>query len=214
MGREGRPAPAAVNTEPPAPDFPDDAVEVGRVIGAWGVKGAIKVQPFAADPQALFSSKRWWLRPPQAVAAGPVPAARSAPPPLLRVRQAKEHGDVIIATCDGVDDRDAAEALKGARVFVARSSFPTAAADEYYWVDLIGASVVNREGRVLGTVSGLLETGPQCVLCVTPPAADAGAAAGTEARTPDDVLIPFVAAYVDSVDTAARLIRVDWQADY
>ena len=44
-------------------DFPADAVEVGRVVGAWGVKGWIKVQPFASDPQALFSTKRWYLRP-------------------------------------------------------------------------------------------------------------------------------------------------------
>jgi hypothetical protein len=43
----------------------DDAVEVGRVLGAWGVKGGIRVKPFATDPQALFSSKRWFLQPPE-----------------------------------------------------------------------------------------------------------------------------------------------------
>ena len=48
-----------------APALPADAVEVGRVIGAWGIKGGIKVKPFAADPQALFSSKRWYIQPPE-----------------------------------------------------------------------------------------------------------------------------------------------------
>jgi 16S rRNA processing protein RimM len=48
-----------------APALPDDAVEVGRVLGAWGIKGGIKVKPFAADPQALFSSKRWYILPPE-----------------------------------------------------------------------------------------------------------------------------------------------------
>jgi 16S rRNA processing protein RimM len=182
-----------------APAFPDDAVEVGRVMGAWGVKGGIKVKPFAADPQALFSSKRWFLRPPDV----PRPGAPATLPGLLRVREAREQGDAIVATCADIDDRDAAERLKGARVFVARSSFPTAGADEYYWVDLIGLQVHDREGVVLGTVSGLLETGPHCVLSVTPPGHGAS-----------EVLIPFVAAYVDRVDLAAGVVQVDWRPDY
>lgn len=179
--------------------FPEDAVEVGRVLGAWGVKGALRVKPFAADPQALFSSKRWFLRPgvaPRAAAASPVPT-------LLRVMSAREQGEAVVASCHDLTDRDAAEALRGARVFVPRSSFPTAGEDEYYWVDLIGLAVRNREGQNLGTVSGLLETGPHCVLCVAPPETDA-----------DETLIPFVAAYVDRVDMAARIVEVDWQRDY
>jgi 16S rRNA processing protein RimM len=175
------------------PDFPADAVEVGRVLGAWGIKGWIKVQPFADDPQALFSSKRWHLRP----AEGP---ATAAPPPLLRVTHAREHGGFIVAGAQEVADRAAAEALKGARVFVARSSFPTAASDEYYWVDLIGCSVVNREGVELGAVADLLDTGAGSVLRVQQ---------GDAER-----LIPFVAVYIDDVDLAARRIRVDWGADY
>ena len=185
------------------PAFPSDAVEVGRVLGAWGVRGAIKVKPHAADPQALFSSKRWFLRPPETPPAGPPIAL----PALLRVRQAREQGDAVVATCADLDDRDAAERLKGARVYVARSSFPTAGDDEYYWVDLIGLDVRNREGVLLGQVSGLLETGPHCVLCVASPTGVSGGA-------DDELMIPFVAAYVDDVDLAARTVTVDWQPDY
>ena len=175
------------------PDFPADAVEVGRVLGAWGIKGWMKVQPFADDPQALFSSKRWYLR----AAEGP---AVATPPPLLHVTHAREHGGVIVAGAQEVEDRAAAEALKGARIFVARSSFPTAGSDEFYWVDLIGCSVVNREGVELGTVDDLLDTGASSVLRVQQ---------GDAER-----LIPFVAAYIDDVDLAARRIRVDWGTDY
>ena len=53
-------------TAPDAPPRPADAIEVGRVLGAWGVKGGIKVKPFSSDPQALFSSKRWFLEPSEA----------------------------------------------------------------------------------------------------------------------------------------------------
>jgi 16S rRNA processing protein RimM len=192
------PVPSAQPPPDDAPAFPDDAVEVGRILGAWGVKGAIKVKPFATDPQALFSSKRWFLRPGMTARPGAIL------PPLLHIRQAREQGDAIVATCAEIDDRDAAECLKGARVFVARSSFPTAAEDEYYWVDLIGLRVANREGVELGVVSGLLQTGPQCVLCVAPPPGAGDA----------EILIPFVDAYVDRVDLPGRVVHVDWQPDY
>ena len=193
------------------PPWPDDAVEVGFVADAFGIKGWIKVQPHAADPQALFSTKRWFVQPPLDPRHGPA-GGRSVPlPHLLRVAQAKEHGGGVVAQVQGVDDRGAAEALKGARVFVSRQSFPTAASDEFYWIDLIGLAVVNRQGEALGTVAGLLDTGPQSVLRVAPSAA----AAGMEA-TPavEERLIPFVAAYVDTVDLAGRRIVVDWGLDY
>ncbi len=180
-------------------EWPADAVEVGRVIGAWGVKGGVKVKAFAAAPEALFSTKRWYLAEPEA--AGPRPAGTW--PLLLKVLQAKEQADAVVASVQDINDRDAAEALKGARVFVPRASFPTPEAGEFYWVDLIGLAVANRDGQALGDVVGLIETGPHCVLRVQP--ADAQA---------EELLIPFVDAYVDRVDTTARCITVDWQADY
>lgn len=178
--------------------MPADAIEVGRIADAWGIKGWFKVLPHSADPQALFSSKRWYLQPSEKGAktfSGTV---------LLRVREAREHSDVVVASAQEIDDRNAAEALKGARVFVPRSSFPTAAEDEYYWVDLLGLDVVNREGAVLGTVRDLMSTGPQTVLVV----------AWEQDGKPQERLIPFVSAYVDGVDLPARRITVDWSADF
>src|SRR5712691_9658046 len=107
------------------PAWPEDAIEVGRIVDAWGVKGWIKVQPFAADPQALFSSRRWFLKPPEPQGPKRLPAA-VAVPPILKITQAKHHGDGVVAQAQEVDDRSAAEALRGARVFVPRASFPTA----------------------------------------------------------------------------------------
>ena len=126
--------------------------------------------------------------------------ARSVPE-SLHIRQSREHGALVVAQAEEVADRDAAEALKGARVFVARSSFPTAGDDEYYWIDLIGCTVVNREGESLGQVSELSDTGAHSVLHLRQGEAT-------------ERLIPFVAAYVDEVDLAARRIRVDWGLDY
>ena len=190
------------------PPWPEDAIEVGRIIDAWGVKGWIKVQPFAADPQALFSTRRWFLKPPEPQNGPKRPlASPSALPPSLKITQAKPHGDWVVAQVQEVDNRSGAEALRGARVFVPRASFPTADPDEFYWVDLIGLSVVNLQGETLGTVTGLLDTGPHSVLRIAPP----GAEGGDEAA---ERLVPFVGAYVNDVNLAERRITVDWGLDY
>ena len=199
MAAPGRPAAdSRLPTDIEPAELPADAIEVGRIADAWGIQGWFKVLPHSADPQALFSSKRWYLQPTEKgtkTFSGTV---------LLRVREAKEHSDSIVARADAVDDRNTAELLKGARIFVGRSSFPTAAKDEYYWVDLLGLEVVNREGVHLGTVKDLMSTGPQTVLVVQ----------YEEDGKPQERMIPFVAAYVDGVDLQARRIQVDWQADY
>lgn len=181
-----------------ATELPPDAIEVGRIADAWGVKGWFKVIPHSASPEALFSSRRWYLQPAE---KGPKAFPGTA---LLRIREAKEHSDAIVARAQDIEDRDVAEALRGARVFVPRSSFPTAGDDEYYWVDLIGLQVVNREGVALGRVADLMATGPQTVLVLD----------YEEAGHKAERMIPFVAAYVDHVDLAAKKITVDWQPDY
>ncbi len=188
------------------PDFPADAIEVGRIVGPWGVKGAFKVHAHASDPQALFSSRRWYLQAPAEAKPGP---RRLPPPPLLRVTQAREQGSVVVATAQEVPDRLTAEALNGALVFVSRASFPSAGEGEYYWVDLIGMVVVNRDGVPLGQVVDLIDTGAHSVLRVRRP--DAARDASPELA---ERLVPFVAAYIDQVDLTARQIRVDWGLDY
>lgn len=189
------------------PAWPADAVEVGCIVDAWGIKGWFKIQPYAADPQALFASKHWFLKPP-ASALGLRPGMRELPA-LLRIVQAKDHGDGIVAQAQEIPDRSAAETLHGARIFVSRQSFPSADSDEYYWVDLIGLAVSNRQGEALGSVIGLLDTGAHSVLRVAPQALAPGKTAQEAER-----LIPFVAAYVDSVSLAERRIVVDWGLDY
>jgi 16S rRNA processing protein RimM len=197
---------------PDQPDWPADAIEVGRIIDAYGIKGWLRVQPYAADPQALFSSRRWFLQAPDKLlpaGAGPAAAAAVRYPTMLRITDAREQGDGIVASAQDIADRNAAEAYKGARIFVSRSSFPTAGDGEYYWIDLIGLDVVNREGQALGRVDKMIDNGAQSVLCVVQPPAD-----GVAGAKPQERLIPFVDVFVDSVDLAARRIVVDWGLDY
>lgn len=183
--------------------WPDDAIEVAVVTGAWGIKGGIRLKAFSADPQALFSTKRWYWQLPVGAMADQRDRLRALEQPL-RVASVREHGDGLVALIHELADRDLAQQCKGLRLFVKRSSFPSAAEGEYYWVDLIGLEVYNRQGERLGAVAGLMQTGPHSVLRIE---STDGAGKSMER------LVPFVDAYVDSVDLSARRIQVDWGLD-
>lgn len=185
----------------PAAALPEDAVEVGRIGEAWGVKGWFKVFAHSREPGALLAAGAWFLLPVQQQGArSPFSGAV-----LLTVRDVREHADTLVAQAEGISDRAVAEQLRGARVFVARSAFPEVQDGEYYWVDLIGLAVVNREGVQLGTVKELLPSGPQTTLVLT---------GELHEGKPRERMIPFVSAFVDKVDLPGKSITVDWQPDY
>lgn len=187
-----------------ADPLPEDLVEVGYVGAAYGIRGWIKVQPHADDASALLHARRWWLlAPPQ---AGLVVAdASRAQPVCVKIAQSREHSGTVVAQASGVADRNLAEALRGRRVWIRRADFPAPEADEFYWVDLIGCTVSNEQGELLGEVSGLIDNGAHQILQVAFAQPDGKAG---------ERLIPFVDAFLRSVDTEARRIVVDWGLDY
>jgi 16S rRNA processing protein RimM len=199
-------------------DLPADAVAVGRILGPWGIKGWVKVMPYSAAPEALFSSKRWLIQAPSTQSTAPSAKLKAAAQTqdsayrLLPIAEAKEHTGSVVARSLAVPDRTAAEALKGAEIFVSRASFPTPDTDEYYWVDLLGLGVSNREGVNLGVVTDLLHTGPQTVLVIqqAAPLASSDTPTSAEKAAVHETLIPFVSAYIDTVDLAGKRITVDW----
>ena len=179
--------------------LPDDAVEVGAIVDAYGLKGWVKVAAHASSAQggdALTSAKGWWLVKGREIKSAPVVAA-------------KVHGDSVVAQLNGASDRDEALALRGWRVHVRRSDFPSLGADEFYWVDLIGLEVVNEAGAALGTVADLIDNGAHTVLRIEYPSQGKDGQPVTGER-----LIPFVGVYVKTVDQAAKRIVVDWETDY
>lgn len=189
-----------------ASPLPDDAVELGRIQDAWGIKGWVRILPHSADTSALLASSQWFLQPPEARFARGFSAFTGGV--AVVVAEIKAHADGLVARLEGVNDRNAAEALKGVRISLPRSAFPETPEGEYYWVDLIGLDVLNREGVHLGVVRDLMPTGPTSVL-VLEYAATVDGVEQTAER-----MIPFVAAYIDDVDKARRRITADWQPDY
>ena len=167
-------------------------IVLGKIVGAYGVQGWVRVHPFADDPSSWGRMKAWQL-------------GREGEPPeswreVAPVRS-KLQSDGLLVQLDGVTDRTAAEALKGALVGAARAALPATGKDEYYWADLIGLDVVNGRDERLGSVKELIESAASDVLVV---AADDGT----------ERLLPFVSAVVLDVDVAAKRIRVEWEADW
>lgn len=166
---------------------PADLVELGAVRGAYGLKGWVRITPFAADGVVLESVRRWWLR-------------QSAAAKELKLQEVRRHGESILAKWEGCESKEAADSLKSATIAVARSDFPPLAEGEHYLSDVIGYRVINREGFQLGKVSGLRTGATTQWLEVN----DAG-----QSRS---LLIPLVDQYIDAIE--AELIRVDWQHDW
>jgi 16S rRNA processing protein RimM len=175
---------------------PDDLVLVGYIAGAYGLNGWVRVRPHSAEADALLHAKTWWLNKPE---------IRD----VARM-QAKMHSGDVVAQLMGVADRNAAEALKGASVQIARSHFPALDDNEFYWVDLIGLEVQNLQGEQLGRVLDLMDNGAHPILRV------AVSATQTEEikTTQQELLIPFVDQFVIEVDRSAKKITVDWGLDY
>ena len=161
---------------------------MGRIGAPHGVRGALRVRPDSEDPASLARYGEWLLR------------SRSGAWSAHRVRSVRGQGDWLVAELEGIESREAAGALRGAEVGVPRESLPPLAENEYYQADLVGLTVVNREGVALGTLRAFIESGAHPIAQVV---GDEGV----------ERLIPWVAHCVDRVDIAARRIDVDWPAD-
>lgn len=168
-------------------------IVLGRIAGAYGVQGWVRLHPFGDDPLSWRSMPQWWLSADDGAEAQHWQA--------FTLRNCRTHGKSVVAALEEVGDRDAAEALAGFYVGAPRAALPKPAENEYYWADLIGLEVRNTADEALGTVSGLISTGAHDVLQLRDEAGE-------------ERLIPFVAAYVLDVDEAAKLIRVDWNRDW
>lgn len=154
---------------------------LGVITGAHGVKGEVRVKSFTAAPGAIAGY-------------GPLEDEPGQRRFALAVRGAVR--GQLIARVDGVLDRNAAERLKGTRLYVARDALPAPAADEYYHADLVGLAVLLKDGGPLGRVRAVH---------------DFGAGGNLEVEKPDGgvVLVPFTEQVVPEVDLVEGRLVVD-----
>jgi 16S rRNA processing protein RimM len=161
---------------------------MGRVLGAHGIKGALMVASFCEPPRRLLSYPNWWLR-------------RGDEPRAVTLLRGQDSTKGLIVELDGIEDRDAANALKGTEIAIERALLPALRKGQYYWTDLEGLRVVNQDDSDLGRVDHLFDNGAHPILVVRD---------GERER-----MIPFVLdRHVLDVDLDAGVIRVDWDADF
>lgn len=164
----------------------NELVIMGRVVAPYGVLGWLKIHPDTEMLDSLLDYPTWWL-------------GRDQDWQALKVVGAKVHNDLLVAKLLGIDDRDAAFALKSKLIAVPRASLPKLGKDEYYWADLIGLNVKNLQNADFGKITDVFATGANDVIVTS----------GERER-----LIPYIAQAILEVNLDAKTMLVDWDADF
>ncbi|WP_231940844.1 ribosome maturation factor RimM [Acidihalobacter aeolianus] len=161
---------------------------MARVSAPFGIKGWVKVHSYAEPPGMLLDYLTWQV--------GSEGKWRER-----RVAEAREHGGpILLVRFEGIGDRDQADALRGSEVALPRQALESLPEGEYYWADLIGLHVVGEDGKPLGTIERMIETGANDVMVV---------------RGERERLIPFLRPdVVREIDLSAGRMQVDWDADF
>lgn len=158
---------------------------IGYINGIYGVKGWVKVFSYTDPIDNILLYTPWQLHQHN--------QWRS-----VTVCESHSHEKKIIVRLEGYTDRDQAVTLLGAKIAI--DELPQLPNDEYYWKDLVGLTVINRQQIVLGTIDHLFETGANDVIVV---------------KGENEYLIPFVRDQIIlAIDLTARTMQVDWQVDF
>ncbi len=165
----------------------DDLIEIGKIVGAHGINGAVKVYSYA-ESAACFT------------AHGELTVIDSrGRRQHCRALWAKPYKNIVRLALENVNSRDAAELLAGCRIFIPKKCLPPLEDGSFYWADLIGMAVYGTDGVHLGQVVGIIETGANDVYVVQPP--------------PDhpakEILVPAIGSVVLDIDVARQRMRVE-----
>ena len=156
---------------------------IGRITGVYGLRGWLKIESYTSPPENIFSFQPWYVQ-------------RDKCWQAVNTRDTRIHGKGMIVALEGITDRDDARELVGAEISIFRSQMADLPPGEFYWVDLIGLRVINLQGKTLGEMTGILETGANDVMVV---------------EGQERYLIPIVwGMYILDIEPEKRRISVDW----
>ncbi|MGJ8514955.1 Ribosome maturation factor RimM [Carnimonas sp. R-84865] len=168
----------------------DQRVVMGSLTSPYGIKGWLKVYSHTSPMEGILDYPHWSVE-------------KNGVERRFRVLQGRRQGKGLVVQLEGVDSRDAAEALGGATIRLAAGELPRLSEGEFYWYQLEGLAVATTDGVALGRVAYLFETGANDVLVIK------GAEDGKERLVPfipDDVII--------DIDLDAGHMTVDWDPDF
>ncbi|MDP1558588.1 MAG: ribosome maturation factor RimM [Nitrosomonas sp.] len=167
-------------------------VVMGHIIGPFGVQGLVKISPYTEHIDGLLGYSTWWL------------GKGDGQWREMEVTNGHVNGNTLTVKLSKCADRTEAVQFKGMQIAIPRSQLQNLSEngdDGYYWADLIGTTIINLQGEVLGKVTGLLETGANDVLQVQKP-------------NDRERLIPYIDHVITEVDLKSLIITVDWSIDY
>lgn len=164
-----------------------DLLLVGRVTGAHGIHGGLKIHSYADGDDLYHTGEAILLVRPDGVEE------------VLTVQWVKPLGRGLILGATSIVDRNQAESLSGSSLFIAKSRLPALEEDTYYWSDLIGLQVVDPSGTLLGRLEAVIPTAGNDVYVVK----------GTLDGHPREILVPAVGAVVQRIDLAGKTMVVD-----
>ena len=163
-------------------------IVIGKIVGVYGIKGWFKILSFTRPRENIFNYGPWLVK-------------QNSEWLEIKLLEGKPQGKGLIASLEGITDRNEAMALVSSEIAIDRDQLPAAKEGEFYWHDLIKMQVINKQNEMLGVVTELLETGVNDVLVVE--------------ADKQRYLIPYVLdVYIKDVDTEQGVIQVDWQSDY
>lgn len=187
---------------------------VGRVGSAYGVRGWLNVTSYTDPPENLLSYNPLFLKitqQQQSIISAEQTAVKNQGMKKARitetvgewqameVTEGRPHGNSLVLKFALCNDRDCARILTGTEIAIIQTQLPPLSTGEYYWVDLIGLTVITTENQVLGTLEQFIATGANDVFVVS----------GEKRR-----LLPYLPSVVKSIDLEQKIMQVDWDPEF
>ena len=160
---------------------PEDFVAIGKILRPQGIEGKIRIESYTAPAGNISKYKFWHL------SSGKV----------LTNNSCKQHGKVFIATIEDLHTPEEASTYTHELIYIPKTDLPKTLADEYYWHELEGMQVIQKDYSVLGNVAYLCE-GPQCDLLMV------------HHSSGKEMIVPYEKNTIISIDRNKRTITVDW----
>ena len=159
-------------------------LSIGKIVGAHGIKGAVKVYSYAESP-SIF-------RPNRSILLEDTQSRRRS----LCINWARPHKRGVLLSLKGIDTRNDAEALIGSELFINKEELPELESGTYYWTEIIGLSVYRAGGNYLGKITSILPTGSNDVYIV-------------KDENNEETLIPALESVVIGIDLEQKKMLVD-----
>lgn len=160
-------------------------ITVGKIGSTYGVRGWLKIHSYTEFGASILTYSPWYL------------SEGSDAWRTIQVEEGRMHGAIVIAKFVGINTPEEARLFTGKLIAITRSQLPSLKKNEYYWSDLQGLTVINKNGEILGKVIYLIETGSNDVLVV---------------KGDKEHAIPYLpGTIVRDIDLEKQEIHVDWE---